>query len=256
MSNMPGSGRDGGSFQSLDEEQQMPLSYTDTDGADNLTIATGGSRRRLGFGVMLFLVFLAIAAVSLYVMRSIGSSSGVAAPSDANKLVETFLTERTKTPEVKLPPDLLNTDGYTALQVKTEELRKNPFVLAGVPQPERPASTALITPTTTAATGEQPQAPVAAPRDDRGQRAAQWAGEVDKAVAGIKLGSTLIGATPAGSMVSVNGRVLRVGDRLDLAKPTMTFVVTEITTEGAGFMARNEAIGAERTVFVRVNQKE
>lgn len=256
MTGMPGSGGERGSFQPVDDEQQMPMSYTDADAGDNLTIATGGSRRRLGFGVMLFLVFLAIAAVSLYVMRSIGSSGGVAPPSDANKMVETFLTERAKAAEVKLPPDLLNTDGYTALQVKAEELRKNPFVLSGVPQPERPVSTALITPTTPAPTGEQPAAPVAAPRDDRGQRAAQWATEVDKAAAAIKLGSTLIGATPAGSMVSVNGRVLRVGDKLDLAKPAMSFVVTEITTEGAGFIARNEAIGAERTVFVRVSQKE
>ncbi|MCE2883200.1 MAG: hypothetical protein LW636_12715 [Planctomycetaceae bacterium] len=248
-------GGERGTFQQLDDEQQMPMSFTDTDAADNLTIATGSSRRRIGFGAMLFLVFLAIAGVSLWVMRSMGSSSGVAAPSEANKVVESFLSERAKAPSTKLPADLLNTDGYTALQVKRDELRKNPFVLAGVPAPEpepaRQTGIAVITPTTP----EVPSAPVA-PRDDRGQRAAQWSSEVEKAAATLKVGSTLIGATPAGSMVSVNGRVLRVGDRLDSTKPPMAFVVAEITTEGAGFTARSEALGAERTVFVKVNQKE
>ncbi|MFZ9916373.1 MAG: hypothetical protein ACO3IB_13720 [Phycisphaerales bacterium] len=248
-------GGDRGTFQQLDDEQQMPMSFTDTDSTDNLTIATGSSRRRLGFGAMLFLVFLSIAGVSLWIMRSMGSTSGVAAPSEANKVVESFLSERAKAPTTKLPADLLNTDGYTALQVKREELRKNPFVLAGVPasepDPVRQTGTALITPSNPTAT----EAP-AAPRDDRGQRATQWSAEVDKAAATLKVGSTLIGATPAGSMVSVNGRVLRVGDRLDLSKPPMAFVVAEITTEGAGFTARSEALGAERTVFVKVNQKE
>jgi len=111
-----------------EEARQMPLSFD--DGGESLSLPTATRRRRPGVGAVVFGAVAVVAAGSLFSMRAIGRAGAAEnAPSEAGKLVETFLKERAQAkagaPDAKL--DILDTEGVTALQIAKEDLHKDPF---------------------------------------------------------------------------------------------------------------------------------
>lgn len=227
----------------FEEPDTIPLSY-DTD--DGLSIETTPVRRNLGLTTVLLLAVFVVAGVSIVLMRSMGGGGGTTA-GESGKVVDDFLKARTAAkPAEPLPANLLDTDSYSALQIKRDDLRKNPFVLAGAQQPLQPVS----------ADTSSPAAPVATPvvRDERPMRISAWEAEVEKAAAGIKVQSTITGARPDQGMANVNGKVLRPGEMLSLPKSPIVYIVREITSDGVVFEVVNEEYRHARRVTVNVNR--
>lgn len=230
----------------FEEPDTVPLSY---DADDGLSIETTPERRNLGLTTVLLLAVLVVAGVSIVTMRSMGGGDGTTA-GESGKVVDDFLKARTSgKPAEALPVNLLDTDSYSALQIKRDDLRKNPFVLAGGQQPQQPLQPS-------GAGASSPAAPAATPvvRDDRPLRISAWEAEVEKAAAGIKVQSTMTGARADQGMANVNGKVLRPGEMLSLPKSPIVYIVREITSDGVVFEVVNEEYRHARRVTVNVNR--
>lgn len=229
----------------FEEPDDVPMSFDAND--DGLAIETTPERKKMGLTTILLLAVVVVGAVSLYFMRAIGGS-GDASATASNKVVEDFLKARTAAAAPQeAPKNLLDTDGYAALQIKRDELRKNPFVIASAPPPVAPVAQSP---------SSSPQQPAQAPvvRDERPTRIGAWEAEVEKNAAGIKVQSTITGARPDQGMANVNGKVLRPGDMLTLPKSALVYIVREIASDGVVFEVVNEEYRHARRVTVNVNR--
>jgi hypothetical protein len=231
-----------------EEARQMPLSFD--DGGESLSLPTATRRRRPGVGAVVFAVVAVGAAASLLSMRAIGRAGAAEnASSEAGKLVETFLKERSQAKagkdDAKL--DLLDTDGVTALQIAKEDLRKDPFVLAGEIGLMAGGSEA-------APTGGVPTV-ASEPAPDRTEALKlAWEYSVDEGAAGILVQSCLLSSNPANSMAHVNGQVLRMGDAIAVPNTTVIYEITEIGADGIVLRAENADLSHERLVRVLVRR--
>jgi hypothetical protein len=228
-----------------EEARQMPLSFD--DGGESLSLPTATRRRRPGFGAVVFGAVAVAAVASLYSMRAIGRAGAAESPaSDAGKLVETFLKERSKDTGAKSAAklDLLDSDGVAALQIAREDLRKDPFVLAG--------ETGLVAGAPT--TGEEGQATAAPTPDRAAELRAAWEYAVDEGAAGISVQSCLRSSVAANSMAHVNGQVLRTGDAIAVPNTTVIYEIVEIDSDGIVLRAENADLGHERLVRVLVRR--
>jgi len=226
-----------------DEERTTPLSFEESGEA--LNVASGPSKRRFGFGAMLFAGIAAVAVVSLFSMRTIARSGAAEMPqSDAGKLVESFLKEQGASKASEgLPADLLDSDAYASLRIEKEDLSKDPFILAGeqVVVNNEPVSGS---PRTAASPTETPEQ----------RRAAQmegWNAIVDAGTIEIRVQSVMYSARGT-SVASVNGKLLKVGDMLTTVKTGLEYRVDAIGQGSVRFRARNAEFGVERTVEVAV----
>ena len=229
-----------------EEARQMPLSFD--DGGESLSLPTATRRRRPGVGAVVFGAVAVVAAGSLFSMRAIGRAGAAEnAPSEAGKLVETFLKERAQAkagaPDAKL--DILDTEGVTALQIAKEDLHKDPFVLAGeigvVAGGETP-------PAVDAGPGPAPE-----PAPDRTEALRlAWEAAVDEGAAGILVQSCLRSSNAANSMAHVNGQVLRMCDTIAVPNTTVLYEIVEIDSDGIVLRAENADLSHERLVRLLV----
>ena len=231
----------------LDEEEprSVPLSFD--DGAEALNVANRGSTRRFGFGTMVFTSAVVLAGVSLYSMRAIGRA-GAAEPeiSEAGKLVEVFLKERDgRAADGKRHADLLDTDSYARLQISTDDLAKNPFVLIG----EQPSIKGATTGSSIVASNDPALAASLAKA-----RADTWMSLVDAGAAGLHAHSVLISSKPENSMAHINGQMLHQGDSVALPDTAIIYDITKITADGVVFRAYNADLKCERLVKILVKR--
>lgn len=230
-----------------EEARQMPLSFD--DGGESLSLPTATRRRRPGVGAVVFGAVAVVAAASLFSMRAIGRAGAAEnAPSEAGKLVETFLKERSQAkagkPDAKL--DLLDTEGVTALQIAKEDLHKDPFVLAG--------EIGLVAggeQATGAGDGPGPAQP--APDRTEAMRLA-WEAAVDEGAAEIQVQSCLRSSNAANSMAHVNGQVLRTGDTIAVPNTAILYEIVEIDSDGIVLRAENADLSHERLVRLLVRR--
>lgn len=217
-----------------EEERSMPLSFE--DGAESLSVAGGGSRRRFGFGTLAFAGAAAIAVASLLSMRAIGrAGASDAPPSDAGLLVESFLKEQAaRKGDAAKQDGLLDAEGYAQLQISRDDLQKNPFVLLS----EEPKLEGV-------APGGAAAARVVADDPDAARRA-EWDAAVDEGFANVKVQSTMLSSRAEACMATVNSQVYRTGDAVVVPKATVRFTVHLIEADGVTLRAFDAALGRER----------
>lgn len=227
-----------------DDQMSIPLSFE--DGKEAITVAQGSSRRRLGFGALLFTSVAAIAVISLFSMRAIGRAG--AAPtvvSDAESLVEKFLNEREGKQGQSLSGGLLDVDGTLKTRIPTEELKKNPFILIGEEMvlSVRPSHAMKVV-----AEGEKP------PVDESplGLRGSNWDALCAAAAAAVRVQSAMVSSNPSNSMAHINGQVLRIGETVTVNGSTAVFTIKEITKDGVLLRAWSDDLQREATFRVPV----
>ena len=225
-----------------EDERQMPLSFE--DGKESITVAAGASRRRFGFGTMLF-TGVAIAAVgSLFTMRAIGrAGASPTVGTEAETLVDKFLTEREGKADTGLGMSLLDVDGLTRNRIPTEELKKNPFILMGeemVLQVSTPSHAMKIDMSTSSA------------EDGNRSRNLGWDAMCASAAAMAHVQSAMVSSNPANSMAHVNGQVLRIGETLTVNGSNVVFTIKEITKDGIVLRAWNDDLQREATFRIAV----
>lgn len=224
-----------------DEPRSIPLSFE--DGKEAITVAAGASRRRLGFGAMLFTGVAAIAVVSLFSMRAIGRASATTTPpSEAEALIATWLKDREGKSESKCDP--LQPDTYNKFQIPREQLVKNPFILAGEEMVLRSASstaTKIESKTNT--------------NDDRPiVRSASWEQNAAAAAGTIRVQSAMVSSIAANSMAHINGQVLRVGETLSIDGANMMFTVKEVTPDGVVLRTYSDELQREALFKILVKR--
>ena len=241
MTNLNNNDLGAGAPQGADEERQMPLSFE--DGKEAITVAAGSGRKRFGFGTVLFTSVAAIAVVSLFSMRAIGrAGAATTTESEAESLVDKFLTERSGKNEQALAGSLLDVEGSMKTRIPTEELRKNPFILLGEDiglQVKATPAMKVDTPTSTA-------------EDGHGVRSSSWDALCVASAGSVKVQSAMVSSNPANSMAHVNGQVLRVGETLAINGSNIVFTIKEITKDGILLRAWNEDLQREATFRVPV----
>ena len=229
-----------------DEPRTMPLSFE--DGKESITVAAGASRRRFGFGAVLFTGVAAIAVVSLFSMRAIGRAGAAnVVESEAASLVDSFLKEREGKSDAGLKADLLDADGYMKLQIARDDLQKNPFII--------PGEDALIV----RPAGPGPQkiesagapAPVAS-EDPRPARGLGWDSMCAAAASAVHVQSAMVSSNPSNSMAHVNGQVLRVGETLAINGSSVVFTIKEVTKDGIVLRAWSDELQREALFRVTV----
>lgn len=227
-----------------DEERTMPLSFE--DGGESLSVAGGGSRRRFGFGTLIFAGAAAIAVASLFSMRAIGRAGATElANSDAGMLVETFLKERANRKADESKKDgLLDADGYAQLQIARDDLQKNPFVLTG----EQPRVEGIV------ASDGGGGAVVEPAQDPNAARIAEWEEAVAASLENVRVVSTMLSSRPDAGMANVNGAVYRTGDAVLVPKATVRLTIHKIEADGVTLRAFDASLGRERLQKVLVKR--
>ncbi len=227
-----------------DEERSMPLSFEES--GESITVASGASRKRFGFGTMVFASVAAVAVVSLYSMRAIGhATASTDAPTDAGKMVDEFLNRAPVNSAAKdLADDPLFMDA-AAVRIERDELTKDPFVLIG-------ENTFGI-----AVGGSSVGMDAASSQDPAARRAMRvdgWIAVVEAGAADMRVQSVLVSARADMSMANVNGKVLVVGNTISSPGTHTEFTVTAIAAEGVSLRATDAELGCERTVMVPVKR--
>lgn len=226
-----------------EDERQMPLSFE--DGKESITVAAGSSRRRFGFGTVLFTSVAVIAVVSLFSMRAIGrASASPGAGSDAETLVDKFLTEREGKSEGAFGSALLDVDGLTRNRIPAEELKKNPFILVGEEM--------VLQVNTAPGTAMRIDMPTSSQDDGNRSRNLGWDSMCAVAAAQAHVQSAMVSSNPANSMAHVNGQVLRVGETLTVNGSNIVFTIKEITKDGIVLRAWNDDLQREATFRIAV----
>ncbi|MEI7876458.1 MAG: hypothetical protein WCI96_00925 [Planctomycetota bacterium] len=217
-----------------DEPRSMPLSFE--DGKEAISVAAGNSRKRFGFGAMLFTGVAAIAVISLFSMRAIGrAGASEVMNTEAESLVDTFLKDQAEKTGGPSPLESLDAEAYAKMQILREELRKNPFIIAGeemVLQIKSSNATKVAS-------------PVMMPEDSHPSRGMGWDSACAAAASAVVVQSSMVSSNPANSMAHVNGQVLRVGETLSINGSTVVFTISEITKDGIVLRAWNEDLQRE-----------
>lgn len=201
-------------------------------------------RRRLG-GVLLFGAVMVAAFGSLWSMRAISRANATTgSPTEAGRLVESYLNERTKaegkptTAELATAP--LPIGGAEELQVPRERLARDPFAA-----PWR---------TTGRATVEQ-TAPAAPAADAALSPVAAWEALVDQGARDFVVESILLAPNPAMSIVSMNGGVFRVGESVMFADQSVRYEIRAVDAGSVTLVAFNAELGHERVVRLLVREQ-
>jgi hypothetical protein len=217
-----------------EEERTMPLSFE--DGAESLSVAGGGSRRRFGFGTLAFAGAAAVAVASLFSMRAIGRAGASDAPtSDAGLLVESFLKEQAARKGDAAKSDaLLGAENYAHLQISRDDLQKNPFVLLA----EEPKIEGVEP-------GDATPARVVA-EDPRVARVAEWEQAVVASYEQVKVQSTMLSSRADACLATINSQVYRTGDAVLVPKATVRLTVHLIEADGVTLRAFDAALGCEK----------
>jgi len=226
-----------------DEPRSIPLSFE--DGKEAITVAAGTSRRRLGFGAMLFTGVAAIAVVSLFSMRAIGrASASTTPPSEAEALITTWLKDREGKSESKCDP--LQPDTYNKFQIPREQLVKNPFILAGEEMVLRSAP----------ATATKVESKSNSNSNDERTfvRSASWEQTAAAAAGTIRVQSAMVSSIAANSMAHINGQVLRVGETLSIDGANMMFTVKEVTPDGVVLRTYSDELQREALFKILVKR--
>jgi len=219
-----------------EEERTIPLSFE--DGAESLSVASAGSRRRFGFGTLAFAGAAAVAVASLFSMRAIGRAGASDAPtSDAGLLVESFLKEQASRKGDAAKSDaLLGAENYAHLQISRDDLQKNPFVLLAEEPKIEGVEPSDATPSRTAA-------PVA---DPKAARVAEWEQAVVASYEQVKVQSTMLSSRADACLATINSQVYRTGDAVLVPKATVRLTVHLIEADGVTLRAFDAALGCER----------
>ena len=204
-------------------------------------------RRRIGGGAMLFGVVMLGAFASLWSMRAIGrASADSGTPTEAGRLVESYLSERTKsqaqpsTAEVAAAP--LPIGDMAELQVPRDRLLRDPFA-----SPWRSATVAPVGETA----GTTAIAAVAGPES----RIAEWEALVDSGARDFVVESVLIAPNPAMSIVSMNGGVFRVGESVMFADQSIRYEIRAVDATSVTLAAVNTELSHERIVRLTVRDR-
>ncbi len=210
-----------------------------------MTITASAGRRRFKFSTLALVGAAAASFICLWSMRAVGRAGATTPPTEAGKVVESFLKERGANLGAQGPVDISLLAAGSLLPA--EMLRKNPFVLVG-------HETIGVLPTDSADPSAAPSAATRAePRVDlRVQSLSRWQEEVDRAASTIQVDMTLVSSRAASSLVSVNGHSMRVGDEFGVDASDVVFTVHQVETESATFRAYHGELKHERLVTVPV----
>jgi hypothetical protein len=218
------------------------------DSDDGFALAAAGAHRRgmrgvFGSGPSVFAGISLAAFASIWSMRAISrASADQSEPSEAGRLVESYLSERARpaanpsTRTVALTP--LVADAPAELQVPREMLARNPFIL--------PWKTARATAATVDVVSAADPAPVAAA--DAAVRIAAWEREVDEGARDFVVESMLVASDPAMSIVSMNGGVFRVGESVVFPGHAIRYEIRSVTARSIELRAFNQELDHERIV--------
>lgn len=203
------------------------------------------ARRRVGTGALLFGVVALASFGSLWSMRAIGrASADVGTPSEAGRLVESYLNERTKSQAQPTTAELasapLPIGSAVDLQVPRERLLRDPFAT--------PWRSAGITPVDQGAA----VVPVAATPESR---LSEWEALVDAGARDFVVESVLIAPNPAMSIVSMNGGVFRVGESVMFADHAIRYEIRAVDATSVTLAATNEELSHERLVRLAVRER-
>lgn len=209
--------------------------------------ASTRSRRPIGGGALLFGVVMIGAFASLWSMRAIGrASADSGAPTEAGRLVESYLNERTKSQTQPTAADLatapLPIGDMEELQVAREKLQRDPFA-----SPWRSAVVAAVEQTadmTAAAATPLPES-----------RLAEWEALVDAGARDFVVESILLAPNPAMSIVSMNGAVFRVGESVMFADHAIRYEIKAVDATSVTLAAFNDEFSRERVVRLAVRDR-
>ncbi len=236
----------GSSDRSTESEGSESIARTlDGVSGEGMTITASATRRRFKFSTLALIGAAGASLVCLWSMRAVGRAGAAMPPTEAGKVVESFLKERGANLGAQGPVDISLLAAGSLLPA--EMLRKNPFVLEGRAQ-------VGVMPTDVGTPGaDAPTSPRAEPRVDvRVQNLSRWQDEVDRAASTIQVDMTLVSSRAASSLVSVNGHSMRVGDEFGVDASEVVFTVHQVDTESATFRAYHEELKHERLVTVPV----
>ncbi|MSR42017.1 MAG: hypothetical protein EXS10_08995 [Phycisphaerales bacterium] len=235
----------GSGDRSADSETNDSLARSlDGTSGEGMTITASAARRRFKFSTLALVGAASASLVCLWSMRAVGRAGAATAPTEAGKVVESFLKERAASLNPQAPVDISLLAAGSLLPA--EMLRKNPFVLDGVAQ-------VGVVPTDIIDSGAAAAVTRAEPRVDQRVRAlARWQDEVDRAASTIQVDMTLVSSRAGSNLVSVNGHSMRLGDEFGVDSSEVVFTVHQVDTESATFRAYHDELKHERLVTVPV----
>ncbi len=228
------------------------------DAHGDFTVTSGSTRRRFGFGALVFLAVVVAAVASLWSMRAIGlSAADSSTQSEAGQLVEAFLKERApkaasgeKAATDAAKPVAL--DSPRELRIPRKLLVRNPFgprtadaaspVEAGASAPRVAADAAAEA--------------AAAAEAEREMRISEWEALVDDGARDFLIQSTLVAANPAASLVNMNGGVYRVGEVVMFPDHPVRYEILLVALDAITLRAANEELNAERTLRLELAATE
>lgn len=233
---------------SMNENATFPLGTSGGDGfdADSSLDPLAGAEtvKRSNAGTLLIIAVIVIAAGGLFSMRFLAKVNA-STNSDGNveESIVSFLnaldggngSKQTKSVLLQNDTTVLNVlkESYTQHQVPLENLAKDPFDL-----------TDDSVPTATATTPDDGSHQWDARRRERLQA-------MESASKSLELTSVLMGSTP---LANINGKILRVGDVVDLEKQKIQFRVTAIEADAATLVGEDTALNLKYEITITIKR--
>lgn len=231
------------------ENASFPLGTGPGDGgfdADSSLDPLAGAEtvKRSSAGTMLIIAVIVIAAGGLFSMRFLAKvSANSQTDGEVEQNIVSFLamidggpgTKSQDSVLFKNDTTVLNVlkESYTEHQVPIENLAKDPFNLGD-------GETELVTPE---------------PGDTSNRAWEQQRREklqaIEAASKTLQLTSVMLGATP---LANLNGKILRVGDTLNLDKQEVVFRVTKIESDSATLVGEDAALNVRFEVTVSIKR--
>jgi hypothetical protein len=226
----------GGQVAEMEPSVPLGMGDFDADGGPDPLLTGGDEEKKLNTGALLIVVVLIIAVGVLFTMRQLSQVSATSAPSPVEETVTEFIQNiKTVDPTNKRALTVINED-YQWLQVQLENVQRDPFAPMYDPIVVQSTNTTHV------------------PDNDSERQQAERQRYEELVQLGedrIELKSVLMGRPP---LANVNGKVVRVGDRVPIEGSEISFMVVSIEMDEVKLMTEDPIFDLTVEIVAKVDR--